>query len=99
MSERRDECIIGIDCPPGEPRPNVFLPRVLRGTGLRVSDFEAPNTLFGAWTWRLKPDPKKTAMFIAKRPVFMRRLAKLVENQRIRGVLVEPTDLHLISGI
>lgn len=47
---------IELDCPPGAPRPDVYLPEVLAGTGLTVADFEEPSKVFGNWKYRLKTE-------------------------------------------
>lgn len=91
MVEREAEyCELGIDCPPGDPRPGDLLPRVLRGTGLRVSDFDLENKLFGAWTWRLKTSKSKDALFLASRGLLIKRLERLVKRGTVRGAIVRP---------
>ena len=83
-------CEIGIDCPPGEPRPGALFPKVLRGSGLRVSDFEILFKCYGAWLWALKPSAEKQAIFISKRLLFRRRLVDLVQKKVSRGVVLKP---------
>jgi len=83
-------CEIGIDCPPGEPRPDFFFPKVLRRSGLRVSDFALISTFFGAWTWELKSSPELREIFLLQRPLLRSRLVALVQRTVVRGVIIEP---------
>jgi hypothetical protein len=96
--DAQERCAIGIDCPPGNPRPGALFPSVLRGSSLRVADFQKPQKLLGAWTWYLKENPQKEAIFLTKRSLFDKRLAKLVETKKARGVLLTPdvTALRLV---
>lgn len=41
--------IIEIGCPPGTPRPDVYLERALEGTG--IVPINTLSRLFGDWTW------------------------------------------------
>ena len=96
MTQARQRCAIGIDCPPGQPRPcEVFL-RVLHGTGLHASDFELQFKIFGAWLWHLKFDAEKQRLFLINRPLFNRRLQKLVETGLICGAVIKPEGPILI---
>jgi hypothetical protein len=91
MTEDSEPCCeIGIDCPPGEPRPGALFPKVLSKSGLRVSDFEITGKLYGAWTWKLKPSTEKRVIFLGKRRLFYRRLASLVAQNVIRGAILNP---------
>jgi hypothetical protein len=85
-----NSCEIGIDCPPGDPRPGDLFPKVLRGTGLRKSDFEDPLMLMGAWLWILKASSEKQAIFLVKRSILKRRLMRLLNRGIIRGAVLEP---------
>lgn len=88
-------CELGIDCPPGDPRPGDLLPGVLEGSGLEPSDFEEPLRLYGAWTWQLRRSPDKEALFISRKPLFHARLEALLAAGTIRGGLVNPPGPHL----
>jgi hypothetical protein len=94
------KCELGIDCEPGDPRPGHFFPKLLKGTGLAVADFDPPSKLFGAWSWTLKPSAEKRALFIAKRPVFERRILRWLDQKVIRGALIVPrlSELQVITG-
>lgn len=83
-------CIIGIDCPPGEPRPDFFFPKVLRRSGLRVSDFVLKSKFYGAWTWEIKSSPEKCEIFLRQRSLFRSRLVALVQKAVVRGAVIEP---------
>lgn len=88
-------CEIGIDCPPGDPRPGDLLSGVLEGSGLAPADFEEPSTLFGAWTWQLKRSPEREELFISRKPLFQTRLEVLLAAGTIRGGLINPPGPHL----
>jgi hypothetical protein len=94
-AKRSDACVIGIDCPPGEPRPGEVLPKVLARSGLRVADFDRPTKLMGAWIWTLKDDPTKRAIFLVKRALFRDRLVTLLEQRLIRGAMIAPDGLRM----
>ena len=83
-------CEIGIDCPPGEPRPDFFFPKVLRRSGVRVSDFSLSFKFCGAWMWELKSSPELREIFLLQRPLLRSRLAALVQKIVVRGVIIEP---------
>lgn len=40
---------IELDCAPGTPRPDTYLPGILEGTGIPVR--EPVGKCFGNWTW------------------------------------------------
>lgn len=75
---------IELDCPPGNPRPGDLIEGVLEGTGLTLEHFEEPSKTFGNWKWELKPDPEVEKLFIAAKPTFASRIAKLHNDGRIR---------------
>jgi len=96
MDTTDERCTIGIDCAPGDPRPDSYFPKVLKGTGLRVCDFKEPDTFFGAWEWHLLDAAEKRTIFLVNRSLFHRRLAGLVRKGAIRGALLEPQGLCLV---
>jgi len=74
---------IGIDCPPGDPRPGDLIDDVIAGTGLPRR--EAASKMFGAWTWDysdIAADEWKRA-----RPILNARLTALCRKKIVRGVL------------
>jgi hypothetical protein len=75
VPEETPRCAIGIDCAPGKPRPDSYFAKILRGTLLQLSDFKSPDKFFGAWTWYLKADPQKEALFLVTRSTLRERLA------------------------
>lgn len=87
---------IGIDCAPGARRPDHYLVKVLKGTGLELSDFEEPTKLFGAWLWKLRKDDDRIAAFLNARAVFDERLQALCSSGKIRGAFIEPDTSRLL---
>jgi hypothetical protein len=73
-----------IDCPPGDPRPDHYLPRALEGTGLVEEDFEKVSTLFGAWTWKVKKE--KEELYAKAKPKLRENCTHLYENTRVRYI-------------
>src|SRR5262245_4514074 len=73
IHEQHEKFSIGIDCGPDQQRPSSFFPKILRGSGLLVTDFLPPEKLFGAWTWHLKPSSNKQAIFLVRRSLFEER--------------------------
>jgi hypothetical protein len=73
---------IEIDCPPMTPRPDTYLPAVLAGTGLELTDLEYCGSFFGNWTWQVKPEAEdryKTA-----KPMLAERLTALYHRGACR---------------
>lgn len=73
------ECYIDLDCAPGTPRPDVYLPAVLEGTGLPVR--EAKSKFFGNWTFYYTDMPME---FVAAKPVLKQRITDLYNRGCIR---------------
>lgn len=96
MIQIRERCAIGIDCPPGKPRPPELFLLVLRGTGLCAADFDLQFKMLGAWLWLLKPNRKKEQLFLLNRALFTRRLQKLVGTGGIRGAVLKPEGPALV---
>ena len=57
-----EEQTIELDCAPGLPRPGDLFPGVIKGTGLKPSDFNCVSKLFGNWMWVLS-NPDKSDLF------------------------------------
>jgi len=73
---------IEIDCAPMGPRPDQYIGGVLKGTGLKVEDFEITNKFFGNWEWTLTA--KKEKEFKAAKPTLKQRITKLYNDGKIR---------------
>lgn len=76
---------VGIDCAPFGPRPDAYVGKVLAGTGLNVPD-QSPAKLFGAWVWKVAAPDLEVAR--AAKTVMLERLARLYEDDLIRGAVV-----------
>ncbi len=74
--------IIGIDCPPGEPRPGDLLPNVITGTGLKNK--RPAVKWFGAWQWEYRISEKKWKSI---EPIIVSRLRDLYSEKVIRGAI------------
>ena len=86
----REEYEIGIDCAPGELRPDYYFKQILLGTGMHLDDFEKPTQVFGAWSWRLRIGDGRIASFLEARAAFDERLQALCDSQTIRGAHMTP---------
>lgn len=75
--------LIVLDCPPGDPRPDVLLPGILKDTGLEVDDFKLISTFFGEWTFRLK-DTEKDDLYEGKKIIIGERIKDLHIRNFIR---------------
>jgi len=77
---------IGLDCPPGSPRPDEVLPWVLKGTGLADDDFEVQGPpVFGAQDVMLKANSEAIGKFLGVRHVLKRSCIHLRREGWIRG--------------
>ena len=86
-------CEIGIDCGPPEcTDQEAEFRKLLRGSGLRVSDFELTSKFYGAWIWVLKSSPEKREIFLRQREFFRNRLIAFIENRIIRGAQLKPPE-------
>lgn len=76
---------IQIDCPPGAPRPDFWLPEVIKDTGLESADFQVTSKLFGHWIFQLT-NTEKSGVFDdkSKKSVIVNRLRDLYNDGRIR---------------
>ena len=71
---------IGIDCPPGGPRPGELLPEVLMGTGITVG--EPTVKFFGFWRWTITEEQRE--IYNKARETIKNRLTNLYERGHIR---------------
>jgi hypothetical protein len=61
--ERYMKYSIELDCAPGNPRPGDLIEGVLKGTKLKIEDFETAPPFFGHQTWVLKESANKDQIF------------------------------------
>ena len=72
---------IGLDCPPGDPRPGDLIEGVIQGLGLEMKD--PKSKLCGAWTWDYSEVPDERWLEI--QPVLKKRIAALYRKRIIRA--------------
>lgn len=73
---------IEIDCAPGNPRPDTYLPTVLEGTGIEPEKLTLVGQFFGNWTWEV---PKELeAQYEEARPTVENRISDLYYQGAIR---------------
>lgn len=85
QDERR--LAIGIDCPPGEPRPSDVFSSAIDGTGLTVADFIDPGPpSFGCAQYLVKANEESIKRYLEAREVVGKRLKKTYEQGIARGV-------------
>lgn len=73
---------IEIDCPPLRPRPDAYLPKILEGTGLEISDFNLVSKVFGCWSYEIAPD--KELLYQSKIELISERIKSLYHSGQIR---------------
>jgi hypothetical protein len=83
-NERYQNFSIELDCPPGGIRPKDLIEGVLKGTGIKVSDFETGNPFFGHQTWVLKKSAMMDFTFRESKPLFKERIEALYHSGSIR---------------
>ena len=71
---------IELDCPPGSPRPEDLIGKVIEGTGLPERD--TVSRFFGNWTWDYNDVPKEIWGRI--QPILKERITKLYDAGVIR---------------
>ena len=71
---------IELDCPPG-PRPDVLIPGIIEGTGLKEEDFRNTSRSFGNWEFELNPE--KNALYEQHHDTIVSRIKALYPS-RIR---------------
>jgi len=79
---------IGVDCRPLVPRPDVYLPSVLKDTGIEIDPNKTTSRLFGAWTWHTTiPKEQWTDELYS---LIWNRLNNLHKKGAIRGAILNP---------
>lgn len=61
--DRYQNFSIELDCAPGTPRPSDLIEGVLKGTKLKVEDFDTVPPFFGHQVWILKESAQKDEIF------------------------------------
>ncbi len=79
---------IGIDCPPGNPRPGDFIAQVIEGTGL--PERATVSRVFGAWVWDYSDVEDIEAVWEQHSAAMFDRLKALNESGLIRGAEMVP---------
>lgn len=73
---------IELDCAPGCPRPDTYLPRVLKGTGIDPDKLTLAGQFFGNWTWVVPEE--LDARYAEVRPTVKKRIEDLYNQGAIR---------------
>ena len=83
---------IGIDCPPGNPRPGDLIDQVNKNTGLPSRN--TISRLFGAWIWDYSDIENIEMIWQQHSFTINNRLKKLYESGLIRGSLITPASIR-----
>lgn len=76
------EVVIGIDCPPASPRPNIYIEQVVKHLG--ITEIDKPDSMtFGAWTWRFKGISE--SKWMQCKDAVIKECQELYNSGRIRG--------------
>ncbi len=71
---------IELDCAPMTPRPDTYLPGVLKGTGLKLG--KTASRFFGNWEWIIPDDQEE--LYQKNVEVIAERITKLYNDGAIR---------------
>lgn len=80
LGQEETEQTIELDCAPGDPRPDVYLPGILEGTG--IEPVEKCSAIFGNWTFNFSHVPKEK--WKECQPIFKERIKELHSKGYIR---------------
>ena len=82
------EKIIGLDCHPGNPRPDDLLPQVIK----RLLPIKKPvSKLFGAFEWDYSEEVSDE-QWRNIQPVLKKRIAALYRKRIIRGAIISKSS-------
>ena len=74
---------VGIDSPPGEPRPDAYIGYVMKGLVPEAEIGETVSRFFGAWEWHFEVEESAWERHL---PTLKARLESLYEGpENVRG--------------